>query len=1023
MAGTAAPASEPWPLAELAPPPEVPDVDRERVRAKLKAELFQIESEPVRVGRFPILGRLGQGGMGTVFSAFDAELDRKIAVKVMLPDHAAEGSVGRERTRREAQAMARLSHPNIVAVHEVGEADQQVYIAMEFVRGVSLDVWLAQRSRTIREVLHVFRQAGRGLAAAHEAGLVHRDFKPSNVMVGDDGQIKILDFGLARASDDPLASSEDGAPGKLGDGALTRTGAIMGTPAFMAPEQHRSKPATALSDQFSFSVALYTALYGAHPFGAKSLPMMVAAVCDGTISAPPKQSTVPAWLRRVVVRGLSRAPEDRFASMAGLLDALAADPGARRRRWLGGGAGVVAVLGAGFGIARLAQNEACPDGRQALLGAWDDARRDRVAEVLRAGAIHGAETWTRVEATLDAYAAAWATAREDACHAMRTGAASDLLYERRVACLSRSRSALDALVEVFEQADATVVEKAVAAAAGLPALARCEDTEALLAEVEPPPEAIASEVAALRDRLVRARSMEDAGRVGEAIGAANDVLAQAELLAYPPLVAEALLRRGSGELLVGEATSAEDDLGRATWVALEAGDDVVAAEAASRRIFVRSELSGHPADAEIELPWARALANATGDDALRGLFLHNAAAVMSRTGDAEQARVLAQEALAVRLGFSPPEHPDIALTLANLGHFERDLDDYAAAIATLREAVRVTEVALGPRHPQRAMIGTVLGTTLLEQGDYAGAGAELASADAIYLEGLGAQAMPRYYVLVAMGDLARREHRWADARGALDAALALAQPQVGADHPMLADARLALAEVVLAAGGPDRGEAESIGRAAVVSLEVGLDDTRGTHPYVAAARLRLGRLLLDADAPDRAEPLLRRALETTRAQPASSAADVAWYELWHARSRAGADPAAAASQMQACLDVLAAALPGASPRLAEATDVVAHGWLAVGDRPRALALLERERVRLAALRRPDDPDLAWLDAQRAHLHAALSSDPSGRTRAMQELGRAVDVLMAHPGFARELGEARGWLEPTADARLGASAGR
>jgi tetratricopeptide (TPR) repeat protein len=1019
---TAESASGPLPLEELAPPPAVPDVDRERVRAKLKAELFQIHTEPVRIGRFPILGRLGQGGMGTVFSAFDAELDRKIAVKVMLPDHAAEGSQGRERTRREAQAMARLSHPNIVAVHEVGEADQQVFIAMEFVRGVSLDVWLAQRSRTTREVLHVFRQAGRGLAAAHDAGLVHRDFKPSNVMVGDDGQIKILDFGLARATDDVLASSDDGAvvPGKLGDGSLTRPGTIMGTPAFMAPEQHRGKPATALSDQFSFCVALYTALYGAHPFGATALPAMIAAVCDGSVAPPPKQSAVPAWLRRVVVRGLSRAPEDRFASMAALLDALAADPGARRRRWLFRGAGAIAVLGAGFGIARLAAHESCPDGRQALQGAWDDARRDRVAEALRGGAAHGAETWMRVEATLDGYAAAWATAREDACRAMRSGAASDLLYERRVACLSRSRSALDALVEVFEHADATVVERAVAAAAGLPALARCDDTEGLLAEVEPPSESIAAEVAGLRDRLARARSMEDAGRVVEGIGAANDVLAQAERLAYPPLVAEALLRRGSGELLMGDAGAAADDLGRATWVALEAGDDAVAAEAASRRIFVRSELIGRPADAQIELPWARALADATHDDALRGLFLHNAAAVMSRAGDPEQARELAEQALAARLRLWSPEHPEIALTLANLGHFERDLGDYTAAIATLREAVRVTEVALGPLHPQRAMIGTVIGTTLLEQGDYAAAGRELASADAIYVEGLGAQAMPRYFVMVAMGDLARRERRWADARRALESALALAQPQVEPNHPMLADARLALAEVVLAAGGSDRGEAEAMGRAAVDKLEAGLG---ATHPYVASAWLRLGRLLLDADAPERAEPLLRRALESTRAQPSVSAVDVAWYELWLARSRLAAEPAAAASEMQACLDALVGALPGGSPRLAEATDVVAHAWLAAADRPRALALLERERVELAALRRSDDPDLAWLDAQRAHLQAALSSDPAGRARATQELGRAAEVLAAHPGFARELGEAREWLEPAADTRLGASAGQ
>lgn len=981
------------------------------------------------VGRYVIEGRLGAGGGGTVYRARDPETGRVVAVKLLVSDGRAASP--RARLLREAQSLAKLQHENIVEFYEVGtfnpgvldpsasSTDNGVFLAMEFVDGCNLAQW-ADDPHPWQQVRDVFVAAGRGLAFAHQRGIVHRDFKPSNVMVGDDGQIKILDFGLARATDEMLASRDDGAagPGKLGDGSLTRTGTIMGTPAFMAPEQHRGRPATALSDQFSFCVALYTALYGAHPFAATSLPAMVAAVCDGTVAPAPKQSAVPMWIRRVVVRGLSRAPEERFASMAALLDALAADPGARRRRWLFGGAGAAAVLGAGVGIARLAAHEPCPDGREALLGAWDDARRDRVAEALRGAAAHGAETWTRVEATLDGYAAAWATAREDACHAMRSGAASDLLYERRVACLSRSRSALDALVEVFEHADATVVEKAVAAATGLPTLARCDDTEGLLAEVEPPPESIAVEVAGLRDHLARARSMEDAGRVVEGIGAANDVLAQAERLAYPPLVAEALLRRGSGELLMGEANAAADDLGRAAWVAIAAGDDAVASEAASRRIFVRSELHGRPSDAEIELPWARALADATHDDALRGLFLHNAAAVMSRAGDGEQARALAEEALAARLRLWSPEHPEIALTLANLGHFQRDLGDYAAAIATLREAVRVTEVALGPLHPQRAMIGTVIGMTLLEQGDYAAAGRELASADAIHVAGLGEHAMPRYYVLVALGDLARRERRWADARRFLDAALALAEPQVPRGHPMLADARLALAEVVLAAGGPDRGDAEAIGRAAVDDLEAGLD---AAHPYVVGAWLRLGRLLLDAGAPDRAEPLLRRALETTRAQPSSSASDIAWHELWHARSRIDAEPAVAASQMQACLDVLVAALPVGSPRLAEATDAVAHGWLAAADRPRALALLERARVELAALRGPNDPDLAWLDARRAHLQGVLSVDSPSRTRAQQELGRAVAVLAAHPGFAREVREAQVWLEPPADPPAGPSA--
>ncbi|MCX4241395.1 serine/threonine-protein kinase [Paraliomyxa miuraensis] len=981
-------------------------MERAHARAKLKAQLFQVESEPLRIGRFPILGRLGQGGMGTVFSAYDEELDRKIAVKVMRAVPGSGGTQGRERLRREAQAMARLSHPNIVAVHEVGEVDRQVFIAMEFVRGSSLDAWLIAEPRPLATVLEVFLRAGRGLAAAHEAGLVHRDFKPSNVMVGDDGQVKILDFGLARDSNqrggrsEPPSSRED-AFVEPHDRSLTRTGAIVGTPAFMAPEQHRGEPATAKSDQWSFCVALYSALYGIHPFPVQTLPALVAAICDGAPVEAPKDTPVPAWVRRVVLRGLSRAPAERHPSMAALLEALAADPGARRRRWVVRVAALGVLFGGGFGVAQLTEREPCPDGREALLSAWDDARRTRVATALRDGAPHGDDTWARVEPALDAYADAWVSSRHEACQVHRSGTVSDLLYERRLACLSRSRSALDALVEVFEQADATVVEKAVSAVTGLPAIARCEDAEALLADVEPPSEAIAAEVASLRDRLARARSVEDAGRLQESIAAAEQVLARAEQLDYPPLVAEALLRRGTGQLLAGEGAAADQNLGTAAWIAIDCGHDEVAAEAATRKIYVRSEQLGKPAEAKLELPWARALVEHTNDDALLGLFLHNAAAVEIRTPDLDQARALARQSLETRQRFLPHAHPEIALTLANLGHIERDMGDHASALETLREAMHVTEIALGPRHPQRAMIATIRGTTLLDGSRHAEARRDLELAETIYRESLGSQAIPLYHVLHALGRLALLERRWGDARRLFDEALALAEPQVGTDHPMLANTRLALAELEAATGDPTVGEA--MGRAAQQQLEAALGPT---HPYVASAWLRLGRLLLAAGVLDRAEECVRHAVEIESLRAATFPSGVELAGLWLARIQAArGEHDTAIARLEGHLEALAASVPNDSVWVLDGRAALADAWLEAGDPHRAAELLGINETILAGIRSEGDPESTWLRARRAHLRASIDSPAS--TRATLE--HATAVLEAHPAYAAEAQAARDWL--------------
>ncbi|HEY8376005.1 MAG TPA: serine/threonine-protein kinase, partial [Nannocystis sp.] len=292
--------------------------------------------EPRRIGRFALLRRLGAGAMGVVYAAYDPQLDRKVAVKLLKGEPGAAGPRWQDRLLREAQALAKLSHPNVVQIHDVGSHGDEVFVAMEFVTGMTVRTWLSEQPRSWREIAAVFAQAARGLAAAHAAGLVHRDVKPDNILVGADGRVRVVDFGLARFD---AESDEPGGPGltgelvRTGDVARTATGALLGTPAYMAPELFRGHPADALSDQFSLSVALYEALYGERPFPGDTADEVAAAVLRGKIAARTgHERHVPAWLARLVLRGLAHDPAARWPDLDALAAELARDHGRRARR-------------------------------------------------------------------------------------------------------------------------------------------------------------------------------------------------------------------------------------------------------------------------------------------------------------------------------------------------------------------------------------------------------------------------------------------------------------------------------------------------------------------------------------------------------------------------------------------------------------------------------------------------------------------------------------------------------------------
>ncbi len=271
------------------------------------------------IARYVVDQPIGSGGMGVVYAAYDPQLDRKVALKLLHHVHGADAA-SQTRLLHEAQAMARLSHPNVVAVHDAGEHDGRVFVAMELIDGKTLADWLASESRSWRAVVDVFVAAGRGLAAAHVAGLVHRDFKPQNVLIGGDGRARVTDFGLARSYfESALATPASRGSQPLIE-AMTQTGSLAGTPAYMAPEQFAQQPANARTDQFSFCVAFYEALYGERPFPGETLVQLAESVTSGTLRGRRRSSAVPEWLHAILVRGLALAPEKRFPSLDTLLE-------------------------------------------------------------------------------------------------------------------------------------------------------------------------------------------------------------------------------------------------------------------------------------------------------------------------------------------------------------------------------------------------------------------------------------------------------------------------------------------------------------------------------------------------------------------------------------------------------------------------------------------------------------------------------------------------------------------------------
>jgi tetratricopeptide (TPR) repeat protein/predicted Ser/Thr protein kinase len=664
------------------------------------------------VGRYVVLERIGAGGMGVVYAAYDPELDRKVALKLLRPDRAGAAGEAALRLQREAQAIARLSDPHVVAVYDAGTFGDQVFVAMEFVEGRTLRQWLAAEKRGWREIVDVFGLAGRGLAAAHAAGLVHRDFKPDNVLLGTDGRIKVADFGLARPAGEVGNEGSGSSPGSGSGGLLasplTKWGAVMGTPAYMAPEQLRGAAADARSDQFSFCVALWEALYGQKPFAGAGLREMLDAERRGEVREPPEGTGVPGRLQPVLRRGLSASPAARYPGMPELLHDLQHDPAVSRRRWLIAAVLILATaaLFSSLGYFQARRAQLCGGGEEKLAGVWDEGRKATVRTAfLRSGSPFARETWGRIEPALDLFAADWSRMHRSACEATRVrGEQSEDLLDRRMVCLDQRLSELRALADLFSHADAQVVLRTDKEVSGLGQINLCADSAALTAKVPLPRDpAVRARVEAARSQVTAAKVLTDAGKPAEALGPAQEAAKAAQQAGYAPLEAAALYQVALLQDNLNNSREAERTMFDALTRAQTGGDFETAGLAAAQLSWIVGFQQARHEDGERWSQMARAIIDgARGGPALRFELLKTLGTIQYGEGKLPQAVETARQALVLGESAYGPESSQVAAVFSNLGVYYDVMGKSKESVEASLRGLAIRRKALPPGHPDFA---------------------------------------------------------------------------------------------------------------------------------------------------------------------------------------------------------------------------------------------------------------------------------------------------------------------------------
>ncbi len=779
------------------------------------------ELEPgTRIGRYVVSKRLGRGAMGVVYVAADPELHRDVALKIIRHGAGADDS---ERMLREAQTLARLAHPNVVAIHDVGRARGSVYFAMELVKGKSLREGLPETS-IITNGLDVLAQAGAGLVAAHQAGIIHRDFKPENVMVGDDRRVRVTDFGLAHA-DGAVPDADASNLFSMGSVLVTKTGGIVGTPAYMAPELLRGGKASELSDQFAFGVTMFEVLTGTRPFAARSIEQLRAVVERGPDRAGLERC--PKRLRPVLSRALESDPSARYPNMVALLAdlALRAQP---RRTWISLASGFV-LFALGFAALLMLRSylnrDPCSESVAKIDAVWNDQRSKAIYRSF--AGTGGEDSATSVVRALDHWARNFRAEQRSACEATHVRHdQSPAVLDARTRCLDRKLAGFSALTETLANADSAIVRGAVEAVSDLPNPDECSEVESIAAMDPRPTDATrVRELDALGRELSALVAVAGTGRYRESLPRAKEIAEQTTKLGWRPLIADAelfvaTLLRKTGEyeeagkrartaLTAAEASHA-DRTAASAWLEVLAIDgergeplrvveNTSLASAALARIGdppdLRAALLGQVGVAHTEIgdlyaaqrELDRALAMATELHGENELFVSRMLSALGNLARArglyEMALVRHQKALTMDSELLGPRHPALAVHYHNIAGVLRLLRRHPAALESYKKALSIEESALGANHPSVALTENSIAILLIETNDVPGARHNLEAALAI-LE-------PRHHpdralVLSNLGiaDASENQHR--AAVGHFDEAIAVVVQSLGANHLRLA---------------------------------------------------------------------------------------------------------------------------------------------------------------------------------------------------------------------------------------------
>ncbi len=683
-------------MSELGTPPSGDTIERKQAFAKVNAALFGTAPQPQRMGRYMLLERQGAGAMGVVYSAYDPQLDRKIALKLLRRGQGTDDEL-RGVLLQEARAMARLTHPNVVTVHEVGESSDRIFLAMEFVAGGTLRAWMNEGPRPWSEVVRVFVRAGAGLAAAHEANLAHRDFKPENVLMTASGEPRVADFGLAQVADvvTPEAQATDEVDVVMTSGVDGR----VGTPAYMAPEVFGGDDADPLSDQYSFAVALFEALYGPRPFQGESVRALQANVEAGRLSEPTDLRGVPTSVRRVVDRALSVERSQRHPSMRALLDALreVVEPGARAGWWTAGGVALASV-----GVAAWSYAAEPADG---LVASVCDGGGARVAEVWTAerGRLVAASAGAspeQVEAFVqrgDDYADAWADAYREACWDTAVlRVQSEERMDARMLCLDGRLRGFGGSMRVIENDAADDAESALKILENLPSVEECADPRR--DGFESPPKTREG-VLQVEEQLAQARALDLLSDPEQAISILETQLERSRELGEPRLLTRALVSIAALEVRSGQAGRARKHIDEARLEAERAGLDLLLV----RILIMRAADAGLRRDngqAKADLEVAAAILHRYGGDSrYEAQLLVRRGIIAYHSGDPESAVELYQRGLE-RFEEIETEIEATIGALVNLGLALRDLGRNDEAMVALEDARRRSRESFGPQNPE-----------------------------------------------------------------------------------------------------------------------------------------------------------------------------------------------------------------------------------------------------------------------------------------------------------------------------------